>query len=191
MANKVEGEFEVLLGNRQLLSIFFIVVILLAVFFTMGYVLGRGSSVGFARVPTASNPPAEKSRPSGFADLPAEPPAAKPGKRPAESPITQPQQRPPAAEPARTAPTPASLPKGISNPAAGQVFLQATAAKRPDAELVASVLKKKGFPVVLAPGPNESVFRVLVGPFADSGALAKMRAELDRAGFNKAFTRKY
>jgi hypothetical protein len=39
-----DGEFELLLGNRQLMSVFFIVVILLGVFFAMGYIVGRNSS---------------------------------------------------------------------------------------------------------------------------------------------------
>ena len=41
MPTNEDGEFELILGNRQLLSVFFIVVILLAVFFTMGYIVGR------------------------------------------------------------------------------------------------------------------------------------------------------
>jgi outer membrane biosynthesis protein TonB len=39
-----DGEFELILGNRQLLSVFFIVVILLGVFFTVGYIVGRNSA---------------------------------------------------------------------------------------------------------------------------------------------------
>jgi type IV secretory pathway VirB10-like protein len=39
-----DGEFELILGNRQLLSVFFIIVILLGVFFTMGYIVGRNSA---------------------------------------------------------------------------------------------------------------------------------------------------
>ena len=41
---KSEGEYELVLGNRQLLSAFFIIVILFGVFFTMGYVVGRNSA---------------------------------------------------------------------------------------------------------------------------------------------------
>src|SRR5229473_2108340 len=41
---KTDGEYELVLGNRQLLSAFFIVVILFGVFFTMGYIVGRNSS---------------------------------------------------------------------------------------------------------------------------------------------------
>jgi len=36
-----DGEFELILGNRQLLSVFFIVIVLFALFFVMGYILGR------------------------------------------------------------------------------------------------------------------------------------------------------
>ena len=44
MPKNDDGEFELILGNRQLLSVFFIVVILLGVFFTMGYIVGRNSA---------------------------------------------------------------------------------------------------------------------------------------------------
>ena len=36
MPKNEDGEFELILANRQLLSVFFIVVVLLGVFFTMG-----------------------------------------------------------------------------------------------------------------------------------------------------------
>ena len=41
MPTNEEGEFELVLGNKQLLSVFFLVVLLLAVFFSMGYLAGR------------------------------------------------------------------------------------------------------------------------------------------------------
>src|SRR5258706_14478150 len=44
MPRNEEGDFELVLGNRQLLSGFFIIVTLFAVFFSMGYVVGRYSS---------------------------------------------------------------------------------------------------------------------------------------------------
>ena len=44
MPRNDDGEFELILGNRQLMSVFFIVVILLGVFFAMGYIVGRNSS---------------------------------------------------------------------------------------------------------------------------------------------------
>src|SRR4029079_18473288 len=44
MPRNDEGDFELVLGNRQLLSGFFIVVILFAIFFSMGYIVGRHST---------------------------------------------------------------------------------------------------------------------------------------------------
>lgn len=41
MPRNEDGEFELILGNKQLLSVFFIVVTLLAVFFAMGFIMGR------------------------------------------------------------------------------------------------------------------------------------------------------
>src|ERR1700738_3158398 len=43
MRNNDTGEFELVVGNKQLLSGFFIVVLLFAVAFAMGYVVGQNS----------------------------------------------------------------------------------------------------------------------------------------------------
>src|ERR1022692_3586082 len=43
MRNKENGEFELVVGNRQLLSGFFIVMLLFAVAFAMGYVVGQNT----------------------------------------------------------------------------------------------------------------------------------------------------
>jgi len=56
MPKNEEGEFELILGNKQLLSVFFIVVVLLGVFFTMGYIVGRNSPLAAAE----SAPPEKK-----------------------------------------------------------------------------------------------------------------------------------
>ncbi len=194
MPRTADGEFEILLGNKQLLSIFFIVVILLAVFFTMGYIVGRSANPTGEPPRAAVKPPQPAARPAeagGSADTPAqEKPGAASGPEGNEARATQPQQQLPSpgqAKPPAQAAKPAAQPAA---PAAGEVYLQAVAGKRPDAELVASVLKRKGFPVLVAPGPNESVFRVLVGPFSDAASMGKTRKELEAAGF-KAFPRRY
>src|SRR5260221_4456118 len=43
MPRNEDGEMELVLGNRQLLSVLFILVVLLGVFFTMGYIVGRNN----------------------------------------------------------------------------------------------------------------------------------------------------
>jgi cell division protein FtsN len=199
MARNVDGDFEVLLGNKQLLSIFFIVVVLLGVFFTMGYVLGRHSvsGAGSAQVASKAPAPAAPSQPGGLAETPAPESAPQAGgaaaapaaEEPPARTGTQPQPQLPAAEPpqpARAAPPAAQVPPG---PAAG-LYLQTTAARRPDADVVAGVLKQKGFPVVIAPGPTEAVVRVLVGPFPSTEAMSKARTDLEAIGI-KSFLRKY
>src|SRR4051812_5543981 len=120
MGKSEDGEFELILGNRQLLSVFFIVVVLLGVFFTMGYIVGRSSSptvsadagrktepkpISVERAATAS------ASPSLAADTPP-PLAAPPTERPAPVPhakTSQPlhaQAKPEAASPTPDVPTP-------------------------------------------------------------------------------------
>lgn len=43
MPRNEDGEMELVLGNKQLLSVLFILVVLLGVFFTMGYIVGRNN----------------------------------------------------------------------------------------------------------------------------------------------------
>src|ERR1017187_4966419 len=69
MRNNETGEFELVVGNKQLLSGFFIVVLLFAVAFAMGYVVGQNTqrpvklaSEGGA-ASTAANTAAADSRP--------------------------------------------------------------------------------------------------------------------------------
>ena len=62
MPRNDEGEFELVLGNRQLLSVFFILVVMLGVFFTMGYIVGRSNpspeAMELASAHGRPNPPA-------------------------------------------------------------------------------------------------------------------------------------
>ena len=64
--SKTEGEYELVLGNRQLLSAFFIIVILFGVFFTMGYVVGRNSAPAAAASPTRRLMPITRNIRSSF-----------------------------------------------------------------------------------------------------------------------------
>src|ERR1039457_6102784 len=83
MKNNETGEFELVLGNRQLLSGFFIVVILFAVFFVMGYIVGRNSTPATQLAANrdqnsgAAAPSNTRPQPaSGSAPAPQNPPAA-------------------------------------------------------------------------------------------------------------------
>jgi hypothetical protein len=207
--SKTEGEYELVLGNRQLLSAFFIIVILFGVFFTMGYVVGRNSAPAAAASPmpvpvaTSQRPDAASSPPVQSAPPPA-PTASAPTESPAPVPVqqTKPAKPPAAVEtkpvtprkietrvevstpPPRESARPASAAGAVAvTPGPGNMYLQVAAAAQPQAGVVVDTLKQKGFPALLAQGPNPTLFRVMVGPFADASTLGKAKADLENAGF--------
>jgi len=194
MKNSETGEFELILGNRQLLSGFFLVVILFAVFFVMGYIVGRNSTPtpqtaathdqNTAAAPSAGRPPAsgaapEQQNPPVTA---TEPPKGDAGNASAAASEPQPTTQP--AQPIETkteAAPPAAAPP--AQPAPGESYLQAYSGKQEVAETVAKSLKKEGFSTLLSPGPQNRT-RVLVGPYEDLGKLGQAKADLERLGYS-------
>jgi cell division septation protein DedD len=192
MKNNETGESELVMGNKQLLFGFFVVAVLFAVFFGMGYSVGRNSTPATQLAATRDQnggaaPPNTRPQPaSGTAPAQQNPPAAatEPPKDDAGATAGEPQ---PATQPAQqtyTKPvTPAPAAPAAVEPAAGETYLQVTAVKQDVAETVASTLKDKGFPAVLSPGPAGKT-RVLVGPYTDLAKLGQAKAELERLGFS-------
>jgi cell division septation protein DedD len=186
-----DREFELVLGNKQLFSLLFLVFVLLGVFFAMGYVMGRNSAPGdlAQQTPPAKTDDAvpQDGRPSastgsGQAALPPTIPASEATARPPEpAPATEP--TPP---PGRDEPTTARL----IDPKPGQVYLQVIAVARTEAEMFVEVLVRKGFRAAMAPGPTDKIMRVLVGPLANDSEVAKVRTELEQANF-KPMIRRY
>jgi cell division septation protein DedD len=196
MRNNETGEFELVVGNKQLLSGFFIVVLLFAVAFAMGYVVGQntqrparlasdGPASSAANTAADSRPQPASPAPVPVSSAPPAPDAAA-GQTPTEAapqPTTQPTTQPsqpsaaekPAAPPASTGVvTSSELPPGS--------FWQVVAVKPEVAEAMRSTLKDKGFQVTLTPGTN-NLTRVLVGPYNDSPSLGRAKTELETAGF--------
>jgi cell division septation protein DedD len=214
------GEFELVLGNRQLVSVFLIVVILLGVFFSMGYIVGRNSSPGDSARNTAppkqivvpkptdqdasATTPAEDNKEAPSSDskpapaaattpIPIPPPAkATPEEKAKPSPMDKPVVTPtkPTPKPAEKAKASEGPRIAISDPAPGQ-YWQVMAAERADAELIAEELSKKGMKALLAPAPKEGYYRVLVGPFSNPANMAEIRTSLEGAGFKNPIVRKY
>jgi cell division protein FtsN len=90
----------------------------------------------------------------------------------------------PASPPAKKAESAAVGGLVAVTPGPGNMFLQVAAVAQPQAGVVVDTLKQKGFPVKLTPGPNATLFRVMVGPFADAATLGKAKADLESAGFH-------
>jgi len=206
MPRNEDGEFELILGNKQLLSVFFIVVILLGVFFTMGYIVGRNSSPLSADSRKPEKPmvvdSANRPNPAGSSSVPdsqaaAPAPVSEPVKETApvlapaaETPAPVPQK----AEPPKTALKPVPTSATPDAPAPGETYLQVAAVQKAEAELFVDVLAKKGFDALYAQVPDKPLtYRVLVGPLKDQATIATARTDLQKAGFKgfEALVRKY
>jgi len=190
MRNNETGEFEMVVGNRQLLSGFFIGVLLLAVVFAMGYVVGQNSprtSKVVAETPAAGIPTTVELRPQPASPSPPPPvtSAAQPGDTAADAGAAPADAQPqPTTQPARdveSQPGEARAPVLQSELPPGS-FWQVYALKASEAEVMRQTLRDKGFPVVLNPAPNNLV-RVLVGPYTDTASMGHAKAELEKAGF--------
>ncbi len=182
MPERSDGEFEFTLGNKQLFSVLFIVVVLLGLFFAMGFLAGRGTSpeggprvakneAGPLRVdsgeqqaaPAAESPkPPEqvKSEPAKAEPVKAEPPAAQP------KPVSAPPQSP----------------VGVTDTPAPGRYLQVAATVLNDAQTLRLQLVERRLRVVISPSSKPEYVRVLVGPLADNEAITAARDELRTLG---------
>jgi hypothetical protein len=198
-----DGEFELILANRQLLSVFFIVVVLLGVFFTMGYIVGRNSGpaavdVAAVRKPeskpivvdssAAQDTPAPTSTPSTPAPTSTQPQRdAEPTKPEPKREQPAPKKEPPAKK-EKEKPVPVSAP-----PVSGQTYLQLVATAKAEADVMVDVLHQKQFKAIAVEIPEKpGLFRVLVGPLAND-ALNKTKSDLTSSGFpgDKAIKKVY
>lgn len=202
-----EGEFELVLGNRQLLSGFFVVALLFGVAFAMGYIVGRNSTPSpkaqaeqakASTTPQEARPqpappepqPATEQQPPAPTDAaaadPANPQAAEP------APTTQPARDGPAAAAPATqpaAPQPAPATAAVTTDPEPGTYWQVTAIAEPQAQVFAKALRDKGFRVSLTPG-TKNLTRVLVGPYPDRESLGRAKSDLEGSGFHPVILKK-
>ncbi len=211
MRNKDTGEFELIVGNGQLVSGFFIVIVLFAVGVAMGYILGQNSEKSAktqqgdaqpcvastdgrpqpaqaapqqpAQEPAAQQPaPATDTPPAAAQEAPPQP-TTQPAKQAETAPAPAPVTKPAEPEPAKPAPPKAPPAKSA---AAADVpsgfFWQVTATTNQEsAKATLKVLKERGFSAYLTPGPNNFT-RVVVGPYKETAAKAKAKTDLEAMG---------
>ncbi len=204
MRNNETGEYELVVGNRQLLSGFFIVVVLCAVAFAMGYVVGQNAP-RTARLaadqPTAGMAQDARPQPASPAAAPAAPPAqsetppaaagtgdpaTSAGDTAAPPPPPQPTTQPAhdaAQPPAGAAPAPAPAAASAADAPPGTCWQVLATMNQESARDLVQTLKDKGFPAALTPGPN-NLTRVLVGPYTDTAAMGRAKTALENAGFH-------
>jgi cell division protein FtsN len=208
MAVRSEGEFELVLGNRQLFSVLGIVVILLGIFFAMGFFAGK--SVGQASAnnaaprhagdqnplvvdsPQSTPPAATPASPVAAEPEPSAAPPADSSKKKEEKPAVQEKKEAAAkkAEPPSAKPVASKGADQVVAPAAGS-YLQVASTRLSEAQSLAALLRRHGFHAVLAESPKAELVRVLVGPFSSPEATTEARAKLKSLDIAKPYPVKY
>lgn len=178
---------EITLGTGKLLVLFFGLVGICALFFALGYSLGRksdpvvtASAAGTPRTSSNSN----KSGSGGAATPPmtfyknveqkdASPELSPPGDKTGSAAANSSGQASPASENAAALPT------------AGYFVQVAAVSKQDDADALVDALKKKDYPAFVAStAANDKLFRVQLGPFSDIKDAEGIRSKLVGDGYS-------
>ena len=175
---------EITLGTGKMLTLFFGLVILCAVFFGMGFSLGKNSSKAPEVAETAQpatttaavRPTAVKQ--TGNTDMTFYKAV---GQKDVDTSLATPEPAAPAAAPAENNPAPDPTVATGS----GYVVQVAAVSKQEDADALIEALKKKQYPAFAASNsPSDKLIHVQVGPFSDIKAAEGMRSKLVSDGYN-------
>jgi cell division septation protein DedD len=185
-------EKELVLGNKQLISLFFLAVALCGVFFALGYMIGHNSSKGsITSLDTPAAPASEAAaRPATEAPVTeaAAPVPATLDPAPQEGQIYTQPARDTTPAPVATATAPAVL--RVVAPETGATYIQVTALRQADATNLVKTLREQSLPAILADSSKTDLFRVLVGPYHQTADVAEAKAKLKALGFANAFVQK-
>ena len=198
---------EITLGTAKLLGLFFGLVMVCAVFFALGYTLGRKSDAGLTSLSAVAAPQTSsgRSKPAGAASgQPAQPmsfyksveqkdtnaqltPAT--ANSGSSGSTAGPSESSPGASSTATQPQPsqtANPPDPMAPIPMGGYFVQVAAVtKQEDAESLVDALKKKQYPAFVAGNsPADKFFRVQLGPYGDIKEAEGMRSRLVNDGYN-------
>jgi len=198
---------EITLGTAKLLGLFFGLVMVCAVFFALGYTLGRKSEAGLGSLSPMAAPQTASNhgKPAGAASGQSAAPMT--FYKSVEQKDSNAQLTPATAEAGSSAPAapsessssgassnaPQTQPSQAANPPdpmapipAGGYFVQVAAvSKQEDAESLVDALKKKQYPAFVASNSStDKLFRIQLGPFGDIKEAESMRSRLVNDGYN-------
>jgi DedD protein len=199
-----QQDTEITLGTGRMLAIFFAFVLVCAVFFAIGFSLGRKTSMAGAGslLSAPSAVPATVVRPSAARNgAPQTTPPSNSsdfsfykavGGKSADSALTP--QGSAVAAPTATSPTAGGAPKATGDaaisaptpPTSGSYYVQVAAVSRQeDAESLVEALKKKQYPAFTANNTaGDKFYHVQVGPYAELKDAEAMRTRLIGDGYN-------
>jgi DedD protein len=184
---------EITLGTGKLLFLFFSLVAICAVFFALGYSLGRKSepAITTASAAVAPVPSGNTSKASG-GSTPAmtfyksvEQKDANPQLTPAPTDTKADTTAPAGTAPAQAQPA-AAADSATTLPTSGYFVQVAAVTKQEDADALVDALKKKDYPAFVAAATvnNDKVFRVQLGPYADIKDAEGTRTRLIGDGYS-------
>jgi DedD protein len=200
-----QQDTEITLGTGRMLAIFFAFVLICAVFFAIGFSLGRRTTMAGAgsllSAPSAA--PATIVRPSAAKNGTPQPTPQSSsndfsfykavGEKNANSALTPQGSAALPATPVATSPTADGTPKAAADAAAtptpsttGSYYVQVAAVSRQeDAVALVEALKKKQYPAFTANNSaGDKFYHVQVGPYAELKDAEAMRARLIGDGYN-------
>jgi DedD protein len=180
-----EQDREISLGTSTILGIFFGLALVCALFFGLGYSMGRRSTpptvsaapdlapVNPGNKPPSGSPAKNSAPPSAITDATPETTANIPAPSPTKNP-----------DPAATKPTlvPTSTPTPI--PAAAVMVQIAAVSHREDAENLLNALKQRGYGVTIRNEPQDKLLHVQIGPFPTRKDADVTRQRLLSDGYN-------
>ena len=169
-------EYEIVLGRAQIASWLFVGVVAVAICSSLAYLAAEKiAAKKIAAISRSAAPPAPV--------LP--PPVAASAELPQASILVTPKT------------DLASLVKNqkpaapvFAEPEMGKVYIQIAAVERGMAMLLTEGLRSHGFDSFVAPGPNDKVFRVLIGPLPDPAAFRQAMVTVNAMDLAN-FARKY
>ncbi len=204
---------EVTLGTGRLLALFFGLVVICALFFSVGFSLGRKSAPAVATTAAPApapvvttpgeKPTALKSDNKADCAVPENcpPQTAQAGstsdeltfykaveQKDAKTQLDQPAPNPPtvfASKPNDAKPdAPRPDAKATEVPKTGYMVQVAAVSKQDDADALVAALRKKQYPVFASTVPTDKLYHVQVGPFSDPKQADEMKAKLVSDGYN-------
>ncbi len=203
-----DGQVELVLENRQVLLIFFGIVALCGVFFSLGYIIGRNTFSAPIAVAQATPPTAEEEqKPSAM------PPPAylEQGQRPAgdlsdpsasatdlsfyerveeETPQTALLPPNPFSPPSAGALQPSEQEGEVTLQPPPGILVQVSAlTRREDAEALVNLLKERNLPVLVTSSSTDSLFHVVVGPYSSEIDAERAKTLLELDGFRPIIKR--
>jgi DedD protein len=127
---------------------------------------------------------------SAQADAPKQKPQPASPPQPVKAPPTSRVEAHPAASTIAAAKSPAPIPAAPIASSSGTLVVQVAAmSHQEDADVVATDLKRRGYPVAVRHTPQDKLFHVQIGPFGTKKEADSIRQRLQTDGYNNAIVK--